>query len=101
MKTTASAQTLAVMARYQVTTERALLRAIAAEFTRETGERYTIADAGLMLDGMLEAEYQRLAGGAYDRAPEPEPEPHGCGHDRSCPCGAPCGCALCEPEPMG
>jgi hypothetical protein len=58
-----------LMAQYGVTTERALTRAIAAEYTRETGERWTIADAALLLDGMLEAEYQRIEGGAYDRSP--------------------------------
>jgi hypothetical protein len=55
-----------LMTRYGVTTERSLLHAIAQEYTRETPERHTIRDAELMLDGMLEAEYQRIEGGAYD-----------------------------------
>jgi hypothetical protein len=55
-----------VMAQYGVTTEKALIRAVRDEYTRETGERFTLKDAELMLDGMYEAEYQRIAGGAYD-----------------------------------
>jgi hypothetical protein len=54
-----------VMAQYGVTTEKALIRAVRDEYTRETGERFTLRDAELMLDGMYEAEYQRIAGGAY------------------------------------
>jgi hypothetical protein len=56
-----------LMRRYHVTTERALLRAIRDDWTTNTGERYTLRDAELMLDGMLEAEYQRIEGGAYDK----------------------------------
>ena len=56
-----SPQMASLMRRYHVTNQRALLRAIAAEYSEETGERFTQFDASLMLDGMLEAEYQRLA----------------------------------------
>lgn len=53
---------------YGVTTERELVLAIQREYAGETGEEVTIADAEVILDGMLEAEYQRIAGGAYDGA---------------------------------
>ena len=56
-----------LMAKYGVTTQRDLLRKIAAEYTQETGERFTQADAAVMLDGMLEAEYQRIEGGSRCR----------------------------------
>lgn len=62
---TESPQMASLKRRYRVTTKRALLRAIADEYTRETGEKYTLRDADLILDGMLEAEYQRIEGGAY------------------------------------
>jgi len=62
MAQTRSPQMTGLMGRYGVTTQAALLRAVRDEWTRETGERYTIRDAELMLDGMLEAEYQRLEG---------------------------------------
>ena len=52
---------------YKVTTEKQLLREIAKEYSRETGEKFTVRDAELMLDGMLEAEYQRIEGGYYDK----------------------------------
>lgn len=58
--------------RYGVTTKRDLLRAIAREYTEETGERHTQADAELLLDPMLEAEYQRIAGGAYNEPAAPD-----------------------------
>jgi hypothetical protein len=61
-----SEQLIRLLARYGVRTQRELLRAIRDEYTVETGERYTLLDAELMLDGMLEAEYQRIAGGAYE-----------------------------------
>ena len=55
---------------YNVTTEKQLLREIAKEYSRETGEKFTVRDAELMLDGMLEAEYQRIEGGYYDKKQE-------------------------------
>jgi hypothetical protein len=63
---TISPQESRLLDRYGVTTRRDLIRAIRDEYSRETGERYTLRDAELMLDGMMEAEYQRIAGGAYD-----------------------------------
>jgi hypothetical protein len=71
-----------LMKKYNVTTERALLQAIADDYNRECfdpedttfkwdetkqdydevpAEPFTVRDAELMLDGMLEAEYQKLA----------------------------------------
>ena len=55
-----------LLRRYGVENERDLLKAIAKEWTEETGVRYTLDDANFLLDGMLEAEYQRIEGGAYD-----------------------------------
>jgi hypothetical protein len=55
-----------LMKRYQVTTERELLRAIVREYQAETGSRYSLREASIILDEMLEAEYQRIEGGAYD-----------------------------------
>lgn len=57
-----------LMRRYSVTTEQELIRAIAEEYTVETGEFHSLADAELMLDGMLEAEYQKIAGGEATKA---------------------------------
>ena len=57
-----SAQMARLLYRYSVRTEAELVRAIRDEHIRETGERFTLLDAELMLDGMLEAEYQRLNG---------------------------------------
>lgn len=82
-----SAQMARLMTSYGVTTRAALLRAVRDESIEETwtpGEREevldwetgeyrtravpkpTIRDAELALDGMLEATYQRIEGGAYD-----------------------------------
>lgn len=80
--------------RYGVTTQRDLLRAIRDEYARETGEPYTLFDAELMLDGMLEAEYQRIEGGAYDR---PSPEPSDAMNFRH---PSTCDCEQCE-DPRG
>jgi hypothetical protein len=54
--------------RYEVTTQRALIRAIRDELIEETweegdGPKPTLLTAELMLDGMLDAEYERIAGG--------------------------------------
>ncbi|MGV0985053.1 MAG: hypothetical protein ACOYB2_10890 [Limnohabitans sp.] len=59
-------QMQSLKAQYGVTTKRDLVRAIADEFALETGERRSVVMAEVMLDGMLEAEYQRIEGGAYD-----------------------------------
>lgn len=59
-------------ARYGVTTKQRLIWAIMVEQRAETGEAVTLRDAELLLDGMLEAEYQRIAGGAYDRPADSE-----------------------------
>ena len=61
-----SAQMTALKAQYGVSTQRALVQAIADEFARETGERRSVRTAEVLLDGMLEAEYQKIEGGAYD-----------------------------------
>jgi hypothetical protein len=62
---TQSPQMRSLLKRYGVTTERALIRAIRDEYNRECvedgEEKYTLFTAELMLDEMLEAEYQRLA----------------------------------------
>ena len=76
----ASQQMTNLLKRYGVTTERALLQAIADEFTEmccDPGdEPFEAKYMGATLDEMLEAEYQRIAGGAYDRVePDPEPQP--------------------------
>ena len=61
-----SPQMASLQARYGAATKAGLLRAIRDDYNRECGEGFTIRDAEMMLDGMLEAEYQRIAGGAYD-----------------------------------
>lgn len=61
-----SQQMTNLLTRYGVTTERNLIRAIRDEYATETGVRYTLAEAAVILDHMLEAEYQRIEGGAYD-----------------------------------
>lgn len=63
---TQSQQVTNVMARYQVTTKAALLRAVRDELNEECwepgdGPKFTVKDAELRLDGMYEAEYQRIA----------------------------------------
>jgi hypothetical protein len=55
-----SDQMLSLMRKYRVENVPDLLAAIAAEYTEETGEVHTTEDAAVMLDGMLEAEYQIL-----------------------------------------
>jgi hypothetical protein len=66
----ASQQMINLLHRYSVTTEAALLQAIAEEYTEmccDPGdEPFRAEDMGATLDQMLEAEYQRIAGGAYD-----------------------------------
>jgi hypothetical protein len=52
--------------RYGVTTEAELIKAIQDEYERETDFRPPKAVTQSILDQMLEAEYQRIAGGAYD-----------------------------------
>lgn len=52
--------------RYGVDTDAQLLRAIQKGEEVETGERPSKVVAEVILDRMLEAEYQRIAGGAYD-----------------------------------
>jgi hypothetical protein len=56
--------------RYGVQTEEALLKALAAEYTEECcdpgEEPFLPEDMAAVLDQLLEAEYQRIAGGAYD-----------------------------------
>jgi hypothetical protein len=61
-----SPQMVNLLRRYRVKTEKELIRAIRNEWSEETGTRYTEADAAVILDQMLEAEYQRIEGGAYD-----------------------------------
>lgn len=62
-----SPQMTRLLERYGVTSERDLLRAIRDEYLEETDERLTLRVCGVLLDQMLEAEYQRIAGGAYER----------------------------------
>lgn len=57
---TKSPQMQLMLDRYGVTTKRALLAAIAREYTVETGSRFSQRDAELILDGMLESAYQRM-----------------------------------------
>lgn len=65
--------------RYNVDTEKQLAKAIGKEIADETGEPYDAILNDVFLDQALEAEYQRIAGGAYDfDTPIPEdvkPEP--------------------------
>ena len=58
-----------LLKRFGVTTEAELLEAIAQDQATETEEPIEDmrAIAGVLLDRMLEAEYQRIEGGAYDR----------------------------------
>lgn len=51
---------------YNVKTEEELLRAVQVEWSEETGEYVTPREAEVILDHLLEAEYQRIEGGAYD-----------------------------------
>lgn len=63
-----SAQMTRLLARYGAADEAGLLRAIRDEYELETGSRPGRIAATAILDQMLEAEYQRIAGGAYDEA---------------------------------
>jgi hypothetical protein len=65
MSTTTSPQMAKLLERYKVTSEKALIKAIRDEYREETGS-CTLVEASYLLDGMLEAEYQRIEGGAYD-----------------------------------
>ena len=70
---TQSQQMLNLLDRYKVKTEPELIRAIADEYTLETcdpgDEPVSLEIAEIYLDRMLESEYQRIAGGAYDPGP--------------------------------
>ena len=61
-----SEQMRRLLDRYDVMSEQMLLVAIRKEYEQETGEKYSEAEIMVILDRMLEAEYQRIAGGAYD-----------------------------------
>jgi hypothetical protein len=61
-----SQQMANLLKRYHVTTEKELIKAIRDEFTIETGHKYGLQEASILLDQMLEAEYQRIEGGAYN-----------------------------------
>jgi len=64
-----SPQMANLMARYSVTNQKDLVRAIRDEFNLMCvdvdEEPFTLAWAENMLDQLLEAEYQRIQGGAY------------------------------------
>lgn len=62
-----SPQMVRLLASYRVGTERELVRAIAHEWTEETGSRVSLATAALLLDEMLEATYQRMQTPEEDR----------------------------------
>jgi hypothetical protein len=55
-----------LLKQYGVTDVFALIEAIRDEYARETDERPDIYTAQVILDQMLDAEYQRIEGGAYD-----------------------------------
>jgi hypothetical protein len=61
-----SEQLTRLLARYKVDNIMDLLRAIKKEYREETGAHLNYAEVDVILDQMLEAEYQRIAGGAYD-----------------------------------
>lgn len=61
-----SEQMRRLLDRYDVMSEQMLLVAIRKEYEQETGEQYSETEIMVILDRMLEAEYQRIAGGAYD-----------------------------------
>lgn len=61
-----SEQMRRLLDRYDVTNEQDLLIAIRKDYEQETGEQYSETEIMVILDRMLEAEYQRIAGGAYD-----------------------------------
>ncbi len=61
-----SEQLIRLMARYGVSTEVALLRAIRDDEADMTGYRMSLSAAAVVMDRMLEAEYQRGESGAYD-----------------------------------
>jgi hypothetical protein len=75
-----SPQMAALLARYEVVDEAALLKAIAAEERKETGSRVSKDVAQVLLDRMLEAEYQRIEGGAYEGQGAPEQVVDGTAH---------------------
>jgi hypothetical protein len=62
--------------RYGVDSEKELLQRLAEEYTEMTLDPgdppYRARDMEAILDQMLEAEYQRIEGGAYDPINEPE-----------------------------
>jgi hypothetical protein len=57
-----SAQMTALKERYAVTTKAALVRAIQDEYERETDDRPSRDVAAVLLDQMLDAEFQRIEG---------------------------------------
>lgn len=61
-----SQQMTNLLRRYGVESEDELLHAISVEYEQETGWMPSREAARAWLDQMLEAEYQRIAGGAYD-----------------------------------
>jgi hypothetical protein len=66
METPTSPQMANLLKRYRVRTEKELIRMIRNEYLEETGS-CTLLEAEGLLEQMLEAEYQRIEGGAYDR----------------------------------
>jgi hypothetical protein len=61
-----SPQMLNLKLRYGVTKKADILRRIVAELKEETDTVLTLSQAEVILDQELEAEYQRIVGGAYD-----------------------------------
>lgn len=61
-----SPQMTRLMVSYGVATERDLVRAIARESTEMTGVRTSLVTASIILDGMLDATYERMASGGDD-----------------------------------
>jgi hypothetical protein len=81
--TAPTAQMTNLLSRYGVTTRRNLLAAIAKEYREETGEAFSRAAVEVMLDEMLDAERERIEGGAYDVVEDagpydPDLQPTGC-----------------------
>jgi hypothetical protein len=81
-----SPQVQSVYDQYGVRTMPELLRAVRDEYALETGEPFTLRDADLMLDGMFEAEFQKIEGGAYDRCSDCGSPLPGNGHDDGVEC---------------
>lgn len=80
-KMTTSPQMQKLLQDYKVSTEEDLVEAIRAEWSEECGVDFDTLDAELILDGILEATYQRMGSFGYREEQQAEydaryPEPY-------------------------